>query len=545
MNTLPIYAFYNASGVRRYADNDDFIHTGTWSSTGTYFASPLQAAQYGDMLYMCITDNINKVPTAPLNRFHPIRYWSPMVIVVAAGSVSSGALAEQAYTIAGQAYALAVAGTNAAAAAGSLAFDAYALAQNGTNAAAGAAVVAGEAYALAVTGTDAAAGAEALAAEAYALATVGTDAAAGAQALAAEAYALAQAGTTSTGSIPYSTNVSGTIGYSFSGSAFQTTMVTGDLAVATRDFQNGSKIEVVLMPDGNLHNLTYVGSPVVWFGTTPPVSLSDKIVTYDLTCLDTSPVILGNAAVAISPTVAKIGNSFLFDAATYDEFTGSTLSVFPTEITISMWVKTAFFTLPGPPGPPTTQALAHRTSGDPDQACDYALSVSNVIHAFAWPGATLTLDGDTVLANNTWYHVAMTCKQSVNFNFGFLSLYLNGVSDAISAIMGTAPAEGTDWWIGKACADLDGRGATTGGNFRGRLAEVAIWNKQLNGLQIAALAVPVRGTPATIEPASLVMYLPMSGLPDGQTVNFDWPEQVGGLTQNRTGSPTSTQVVWP
>jgi hypothetical protein len=163
MNTMPVYAFADAQGLRTYVDSDDFAFTGTWSSTGTYVADPYQAAQYGSMLYMCVTDNINKNPATVPTRFRPTRYWSPMVTVVGAGTTPT----DTAYQIATEAYALAVIGTNL----GSLA---YSLAETGSN-------LAWESFLLAQTGT--------------AVAEAALEAANGAFSVATDAYLLAESGT--------------------------------------------------------------------------------------------------------------------------------------------------------------------------------------------------------------------------------------------------------------------------------------------------------------------------------------------------------------
>jgi hypothetical protein len=208
MNTMPVYAFADAQGLRTYVDSDDFVFTGTWSSTGTYVADPYQAAQYGSMLYMCVTDNINKNPATVPTRFRPTRYWSPMVIVVGAGTTPT----DTAYQLAAEAYALAVIGTNLGSLAytlaesgSNLAWESFLLAQTGTavaeaalETANGAFSVATDAYALAIAGTNAGAAgtmAYTIAGEAYALAVAGTNVGTMAYTIAGEAYALAVSGT--------------------------------------------------------------------------------------------------------------------------------------------------------------------------------------------------------------------------------------------------------------------------------------------------------------------------------------------------------------
>ena len=108
---------------------------------------------------------------------------------------SGTAAGNQAYTVAGEAYTLAIVGTNAANAASQIAGEAYTLATVGTNAASAASQIAGEAYTLAIVGTNAANAANTLAGEAYTLAIAGTTAASSADMWGRDAFSLAVVGT--------------------------------------------------------------------------------------------------------------------------------------------------------------------------------------------------------------------------------------------------------------------------------------------------------------------------------------------------------------
>ena len=262
----------------KYVDSQgDFLFTGTWSSNGTYTATPLMAAQYGAAYYMCIRDNVGDNPQRVPTRSRPTN-WSIMSLLYeyTAGTVVTAeeayTLAESALNAANSAFNLAVYGTylgtqayDLAGAAYSIGTDAYALAQIGTNTGTAAYELAGSAHTLAGsaydradtalstangafavavdagtlanaawalaqagtnTGTvalEAAASAQSFADAAYQLAQIGTNTGTAAYELASAAYALAQIGT-NTGNEAYAlaqigTNT-GTAAYELAGSAY-------------------------------------------------------------------------------------------------------------------------------------------------------------------------------------------------------------------------------------------------------------------------------------------------------------------------------------
>ena len=191
-----VYSFADATGLTKYIDSvGDYTFVGTWSSTGTYLASPLTAVDYGNALYMCIRDNVGDNPQRVPTRTRP-QSWSVMSLLYeysTCGTETSVGLdaynlAVSGTNIAWAAYYLAQIGTNTGSAAYDLAGSAYALAGSAYGLAGSAYTLAGDAYYLAQIGTN-------IANDAYTIAVAGTGAAATAQSTADAAYLLAQIGT--------------------------------------------------------------------------------------------------------------------------------------------------------------------------------------------------------------------------------------------------------------------------------------------------------------------------------------------------------------
>jgi len=122
VSNVSVYSFADATGLIQYVDSDgDFYSNGTWSSTGTYTASPLNAVTYGVAQYMCIRDNIGDNPQRVPTRTRP-QSWTILSLLYeyqASGSTAS---------VADDAWNLAQIGTNTGSAAYDLAGSAYALA---------------------------------------------------------------------------------------------------------------------------------------------------------------------------------------------------------------------------------------------------------------------------------------------------------------------------------------------------------------------------------------------------------------------------------
>lgn len=189
MSQVSVYAYFDASGVRKYVDDTDFNFTGTWSAFGSYVAEQ-DAVVYSDTKYLSIITNVGANPQAPVTRTQPAK-WSTLALLyqyqgTGTGTDTPGEDAV-ARALALEAYILAQVGTNIGSAAYDLAEAAYQLAQTGTNAAQ-------VALSVAQTGTAAAASAQATADAAYLLAQIGTNTGTAAYDLAQAAYQLAISG---------------------------------------------------------------------------------------------------------------------------------------------------------------------------------------------------------------------------------------------------------------------------------------------------------------------------------------------------------------
>ena len=130
MSTLNVYSYSDAAGFRKYADFNDVVFSGTWSSSGSYYASAMQVANYGQSQYLCITDNVNRNPAIQPTKWQPTRYWSPFVLAVAGSGTGADNFT---YQVAISGSNTAVLAYNIALAALSSAQEASALAQAGTN----------------------------------------------------------------------------------------------------------------------------------------------------------------------------------------------------------------------------------------------------------------------------------------------------------------------------------------------------------------------------------------------------------------------------
>jgi len=208
-----------------------------------------------------------------------------------------------------------------------------------------------------------------------------------------------------------------------------------------------------------------------------------------------------------------------FSGAVYNRFSGGGMTAQPTEYTIAGWFK--------PKSVAGYAGIAVRSNGNPAGAWTHTIyqNLGSQWIAYAYDGATRYVYSTTAPKANTWAHVVATAK-----NGGFERLYVNGVEEGTPSPVGTLWTGGNDWWV----AVDDG---STGTNYVGYMCDFAIWNKQLSASEIASLTTGVRGLPLTVQPANLLMFCPMDDAPIGGALVGDWEENVGGLTQTRTGAP--------
>lgn len=207
MTSQTIYAYTNIQRDTTMVAEDELNMTGTWASTGTYWADPKDTVQYGNALYVALVDNINVVPTFVPKKGQ--RKWSELAIIRQGTNFNEHTI-DEAYELAEQAMAISVDGTNSADYAGSLAYTALQTAWSGTAAAALAA-------AAAVVASNQAGQAQTTADYAATIAIAGTNAAAAAQASANQAQATANTALTTAwaGTAASEANAHEGVGFSF------------------------------------------------------------------------------------------------------------------------------------------------------------------------------------------------------------------------------------------------------------------------------------------------------------------------------------------
>lgn len=217
---------------------------------------------------------------------------------------------------------------------------------------------------------------------------------------------------------------------------------------------------------------------------------------------------------------AAVNLVYSFDGSTFNRFSGGNATTTPTEYTIAGWFR--------PSQVAASAALfARTTSGSPFSAWSHAMhQLGSTWSAYTYDGSVEACNAVIPAALNTWAHVAITAKNS-----GRQTIYVNGIEQSYIGL-GTLWTGGSDWVI------CQGDG-TANNNFSGYACDLAIWLKELTSGEIFTIANAngTRGLPPTVQPASLILFLPMTDAADGQTLSGNWTERQGGLTQTRTGAP--------
>lgn len=175
-----VYAYVNLDEQQVFISTGNLNNRGDWSIAAFYSVGDV--ITYLDALYYCVAQHSGTAPDGNLSD-----YWSALVLV-RAGTGTSSVTAQEAYTLALQAYTIAINGTSSIEAAEQLAIQAYYLAINGTNAA-------NAAYALAIAGTTAANAVYNLAITGTATANTALSNASNALSLAQSAYTIVTSGT--------------------------------------------------------------------------------------------------------------------------------------------------------------------------------------------------------------------------------------------------------------------------------------------------------------------------------------------------------------
>lgn len=71
-----VYAFTNAVGQLQKVEASSLNFTGSWSTSGTYFAVTLDTVNYSNGQFTCIVNNTNQNPVIGTS------FWSPLVLLI-------------------------------------------------------------------------------------------------------------------------------------------------------------------------------------------------------------------------------------------------------------------------------------------------------------------------------------------------------------------------------------------------------------------------------------------------------------------------------
>jgi len=148
-----------------------------------------------------------------------------------------------------------------------------------------------------------------------------------------------------------------------------------------------------------------------------------------------------------------------------------------------------------------------------DAGWKFGLSTTNtkVVFYHYCSGNDLDKQTNAIITDNSWYHTLITWDNSLIA--ANVHIYVNNVEPTYAISI-----DGTTALQSDAANNLRiGARSATGGEFKGKISEVAIWSAILTASQIALLAnSKIKGMPLQIQPAKLVMYLPLDDITIGQ-----------------------------
>jgi len=154
-----------------------------------------------------------------------------------------------------------------------------------------------------------------------------------------------------------------------------------------------------------------------------------------------------------------------FDLGTYTQGTGLALNA---DMSISAWIKTSNLS--------STQVIICNLNSNASSG-GYCIEMNrqgNGQYGILYNGATVGLQGSTILSSNTWYHIVMT-RTGTSGNWSY-NLYLNGNPDG--------SATNVTQNFGNGSVAIGRFGAYNGGYFNGQIDEVAIFDEALTADQI-------------------------------------------------------------
>jgi subtilisin-like proprotein convertase family protein len=169
--------------------------------------------------------------------------------------------------------------------------------------------------------------------------------------------------------------------------------------------------------------------------------------------------------------------------------------------TVEMWIT--------PNASGSTAILLQKRAGSSNSG--YTLLLSGGKPTIRTNSST-RLTGKTILAANTWTHVAGTFNSSTNL----FSIFINGVLDTSSTVTSALPTANTD-------SVLIGTGFN--GPFNGKMDEVRIWNRALSSSEISSFRRISLGANTGIY-SGLVMSLTLQDL-NSTTVLNDLTDKSG------------------
>jgi hypothetical protein len=156
------------------------------------------------------------------------------------------------------------------------------------------------------------------------------------------------------------------------------------------------------------------------------------------------------------------------DLGTYSQGTGLALNA---NMSISAWIKTSNLS--------SIQVVICNLNSNASSG-GYGIEMNrlnNGQYGILYNGATVGLQGSTILSSNTWYHIVMT-RTGTSGNWSY-NLYLNGNAD------GSATNVTQDF--GNGGVAIGRFGAYNFGYFNGSISNVSVWNAGLTSSQVTEI----------------------------------------------------------
>ncbi len=236
-----------------------------------------------------------------------------------------------------------------------------------------------------------------------------------------------------------------------------------------------------------------LGSPLANNGTILFRWVDDNAITYS----PDQVIGLDNVSIAAAPTDATKTALFFNGTNQYATMGAATAALGASNFTLECWFQrtgTGTITSTGNGGVTSAIPLVTKGRGEAEGSnvdCNYFLGIDSVSNKLCadfeaqsgvtgiTAGQNYPIIGNTVIANNVWYHAAATYN-ATTFQW---NLYLNGVLDGtITNTAGAAPRNDSiqHFGIGSAFTST----GVAAGFFQGTIDEARVWNIARTGSQI-------------------------------------------------------------